>query len=39
MLHIIDDEEVVRDSLSWLAASRSIESRNYASAQHFLECR
>ncbi|MBW3508545.1 MULTISPECIES: response regulator transcription factor [Janthinobacterium] len=37
MLHIIDDEEVVRDSLSWLAASRSIESRNYASAQQFLD--
>ena len=37
MLHIIDDEEVVRDSLSWLAASRSIEARNYASAQQFLD--
>ena len=37
MLHIIDDEEVVRDSLSWLAASRSIEARSYASAQQFLD--
>ncbi|MGK5057315.1 response regulator transcription factor [Janthinobacterium sp. LB2P49] len=37
MLHIIDDEEVVRDSLSWLAASRGIEARNYASAQQFLD--
>lgn len=37
MLHIIDDEEVVRDSLSWLAASRAIEARSYASAQHFLD--
>ena len=37
MLHIIDDEEVVRDSLSWLAASRSIDARNYASAQQFLD--
>ncbi|MEG0885553.1 MAG: response regulator [Janthinobacterium sp.] len=37
MLHIIDDEEVVRDSLSWLAASRNIEARNYASAQQFLD--
>ncbi|MGK5051026.1 response regulator transcription factor [Janthinobacterium sp. RB2P8] len=37
MLHIIDDEEVVRDSLSWLAASRSIEARIYASAQQFLD--
>ena len=37
MLHIIDDEEVVRDSLSWLAASRSIDARIYASAQQFLD--
>lgn len=37
MLHIIDDEEVVRDSLSWLAASRGIEARSYASAQQFLD--
>ena len=37
MLHIIDDEEVVRDSLSWLAASRSIEARSYASGQQFLD--
>lgn len=37
MLHIIDDEEVVRDSLSWLAASRNIEARSYASAQQFLD--
>ncbi|KAB8043296.1 response regulator transcription factor [Janthinobacterium aquaticum] len=37
MLHIIDDEEVVRDSLSWLASSRGIEARSYASAQQFLD--
>lgn len=37
MLHIIDDEEVVRDSLSWLAASRSIDARIYASAQQFID--
>lgn len=37
MLHIVDDEEVVRDSLSWLAASRGIAARNYASAQAFLD--
>ncbi|MGK5031942.1 response regulator transcription factor [Janthinobacterium sp. DSP2-3-3] len=37
MLHIIDDEEVVRDSLSWLAASRSIDARIYANAQQFLD--
>ena len=27
MLHIVDDEEVVRDSLSWLASSRGIPVR------------
>lgn len=37
MLHIIDDEEVVRDSLSWLASSRGIDARSYASAQQFLD--
>jgi two-component system response regulator DctR len=36
MLHIVDDEEVVRDSLSWLAASRAIAARAYGSAQEFL---
>ena len=36
MLHIIDDEAVVRDSLSWLAASRGIAARTYDSAQTFL---
>ncbi|HEV7815710.1 MAG TPA: response regulator [Janthinobacterium sp.] len=36
MLHIVDDEEVVRDSLSWLASSRGIAARSYASAQAFL---
>ena len=36
MLHIVDDEEVVRDSLSWLAASRAIPARAYGGAQEFL---
>lgn len=36
MLHIIDDEEVIRDSLSWLARSRQISSVCYASAEQFL---
>ncbi|HAT29936.1 MAG TPA: DNA-binding response regulator [Janthinobacterium sp.] len=36
MLHIVDDEEVVRDSLSWLAASRGIAARGYADASQFL---
>ncbi|WP_317205654.1 response regulator transcription factor [Janthinobacterium sp.] len=37
MLHIVDDEEVVRDSLTWLASSRAIPARGYASAQQFLD--
>ncbi|MET3132720.1 two-component system response regulator DctR [Oxalobacteraceae bacterium GrIS 1.11] len=36
MLHIVDDEEVVRDSLSWLASSRGIPARSYASGLQFL---
>lgn len=37
MLHIVDDEEVIRDSLAWLAQSRGIAARGYASAQAFLD--
>jgi two-component system response regulator DctR len=37
MLHIVDDEDVIRDSLAWLAQSRGIAARGYASAQAFLE--
>ncbi len=37
MLHIVDDEDVIRDSLSWLARSRGIEARSYATAQDFLD--
>ncbi|MGN6388471.1 MAG: response regulator transcription factor [Burkholderiaceae bacterium] len=36
MLHIIDDEEVIRDSLVWLAASRAIPSKAYDSGAAFL---
>jgi two-component system response regulator DctR len=36
MLHIVDDEDVIRDSLAWLAQSRGIAARGYASAQAFL---
>ncbi|MBA5688045.1 response regulator transcription factor [Rugamonas apoptosis] len=36
MLHIVDDEEVVRDALSWLAGSRAIAARAYDSAHAFL---
>jgi two-component system response regulator DctR len=37
MLHIVDDEEVIRDSLAWLARSRGIAACGYASAQTFLD--
>ncbi|MGZ8290237.1 MAG: response regulator transcription factor [Telluria sp.] len=37
MLHIVDDEDVIRDSLAWLARSRGIEACAYASAQAFLD--
>ena len=36
MLHIVDDEEVIRDSLSWLAQSRGIPSTGYESGGAFL---
>jgi two-component system response regulator DctR len=37
MLHIVDDEEVIRDALAWLATSRAIPARCHASAQSFLD--
>jgi two-component system response regulator DctR len=37
MLHIVDDEEAVRDALAWLAQSRGIRARAHASAQAFLD--
>jgi two-component system response regulator DctR len=36
MLHIIDDEEVIRDSLLWLARSRGIAATAYDSGKTFL---
>lgn len=36
MLHIVDDEEIVRDSLLWLAKSRSITAATYENADSFL---
>jgi two-component system response regulator DctR len=36
MLHIVDDEEAIRDSLSWLARSRGISARAYDGADAFL---
>lgn len=37
MLHIVDDEDVIRDALSWLAQSRGLAVREYASGQAFLD--
>jgi two-component system response regulator DctR len=37
MLHIVDDEAVVRDALSWLATSRAIAARAYESGAQFLQ--
>jgi two-component system response regulator DctR len=37
MLHIVDDENVIRDSLSWLARSRAIQAVSYASGKAFLD--
>lgn len=37
MLHIVDDEEVIRDSLMWLARSRAIAATPYASGEAFLQ--
>lgn len=37
MLHIVDDEEVVRDSLSWLASSRAIAATSYDCGARFLQ--
>lgn len=37
MLHIVDDEEVIRDALAWLAQSRGVSARGYAGGQAFLD--
>lgn len=36
MLHIVDDEEVIQDALSWLAQSRGIAATAYDGADAFL---
>ncbi len=37
MLHIVDDEDAIRDSLVWLARSRNIAACSYATGQAFLD--
>jgi two-component system, LuxR family, response regulator DctR len=36
-IHIVDDDESIRDSLAWLLRSRGIEAVSYASGEAFLE--
>lgn len=37
LVHIVDDEEAIRDSLAWLFASRGIRAASYASGEAFLD--
>jgi two-component system, LuxR family, response regulator DctR len=37
LVHIVDDDESIRDSLTWLLASRGLAARSYASGEAFLE--
>jgi two-component system response regulator DctR len=37
MLHIVDDEDVIRDALAWLAQSRGLAVRSHAGGQAFLD--
>jgi len=37
MLHIVDDEDVIRDALAWLAQSRGIAARGYNGGEAFLD--
>jgi two-component system response regulator DctR len=36
MIHIVDDEEPLRDALQWLLRSRDLRSRGFASGEAFL---
>ena len=36
MIHIVDDEEPIRDALQWLLRSRSVACRSFDSAESFL---
>lgn len=35
-VHLVDDDEAIRDALAWLLTSRSLPSRTYDSAESFL---
>lgn len=36
-VHIVDDDDAIRDSLSWLLQSRSLDCRCFASGESFLD--
>jgi two-component system response regulator DctR len=36
VIHVVDDEEPIRDALAWLLRSRDLACRTYASAEEFL---
>lgn len=36
-VHIVDDDDAIRDSLSWLLQSRGISCRDFSSAEAFLD--
>ena len=36
LVHLVDDDEAIRDALSWLLKSRGIPSHTYDSAENFL---
>jgi two-component system, LuxR family, response regulator DctR len=36
MIHVVDDEEPIRDALAWLLRSRDLDCRAFASGEEFL---
>jgi two-component system response regulator DctR len=37
-VHIVDDDEAIRDALSWLLQSRDVQAEAWDSAEAFLDC-
>ena len=35
-VHVVDDDDAIRDALSWLLRSRGVPARTWASAEAFL---
>jgi two-component system response regulator DctR len=36
LAHIVDDDEAIRDALTWLLRTRNVASRTWSSAEEFL---